>query len=52
MGWFRRGAMPQFDLLEMSTSGGKVIRSWTRAWAMIPGAIGVAAALVVAVFSV
>ncbi len=52
VGWFRRGAMPQFDLLEMSTSGGKVIRSWTRAWAMIPGAIGVAAALVVAVFSV
>lgn len=52
VGWFRRGAMPQFDLLKMHTSGGRRIRSWTRAWAMIPGGLLVLAGLVVAAFSV
>lgn len=37
VGWFRRGMMPQFDLLEMTTASGERIKSWTFAWALLPG---------------
>lgn len=42
VGWFRRGMMPQFDLLEMTTQRGDRIKSWTFAWALLPGLIALA----------
>lgn len=48
-GWFRRGVMPQFDLGVMQTSGGDRIKSYTRAWTMIPGVLVLAVAGVVGV---
>ncbi|HEY9854294.1 MAG TPA: M48 family metalloprotease [Stenomitos sp.] len=43
VGWFRRGMMPQFDLLELTTSSGERIKSWTFLWALLPGLIALAA---------
>lgn len=37
VGWFRRGMMPQFDLLQMTTGSGERIKSYTFLWALLPG---------------